>query len=322
MGKKLRTRSKCRKLTAAQVNAATLQDYFYRLRKICLSMFEWRNLPDSMDARFLEMTLFNWGQAAMLYSDNYGFINTKAANAGKINIYGLPTQINCFSYGGFSEQRTVYNGLIKDAKGNYINKKNEEAVLVLNNFDSLPTVDTIELFAWRLANAERTSDINIATQKMPFIISTDERQRLSMKVMYEQIEENEVAIVGDKNALATDSIKVLKTGAPFIADKLKDYKRDIWNEALLFLGIQVIEEKKERLVEVEASQNNEVTNLNLQSFMITRQKACDEFNEKFGTDIEVKVRSDLKNVVKNELSSVKDFESEDLEVLVGGQENE
>lgn len=47
-------------LNSSVLNNATYLDYFHRLEKICLAMFEWVNLPSSMDARFLEKTLFEF----------------------------------------------------------------------------------------------------------------------------------------------------------------------------------------------------------------------------------------------------------------------
>lgn len=131
---------------------------------------------------------------------------------------------------------------------------------------------------------------------------------------------NRPFIFGDKDSLSPDQIKALRTEAPFVADKIQNYKDKIWNEALQFLGINnIIVEKKERLITDEADSNNEVTNLNLQSFLIPRLEACKQFNEKFGLvgtdkEISVRVRSDLANILKNELSIVKDFEP-DKEII-------
>ena len=82
---------------AVLMNNATYFDYLERFKRIVLSMFEWTNLPDSMDARYLERCLYYTGQAAMLYLEPYGYINTKSATSGKLNLYGLPTRIRCFS---------------------------------------------------------------------------------------------------------------------------------------------------------------------------------------------------------------------------------
>ena len=77
-------------------------------------------------------------------------------------------------------------------------------------------------------------------------------------------------------------------------------------------------DKKERLVSDEANSNNEVINLNLDSFFSPRKLACKQFNKLFGlegTDKEISVRlnADLHNVIKNELSSVKDFQNKEVE---------
>ena len=80
---------------AVLLDSQTYFDYLERMKKIALSMFEWVNLPDTMNERYLEMCLYYRGKAALLYDEDYGFINTQAADSGYINIYGLPTLLNC-----------------------------------------------------------------------------------------------------------------------------------------------------------------------------------------------------------------------------------
>ena len=71
-------------------------------------------------------------------------------------------------------------------------------------------------------------------------------------------------------------------------------------------------DKKERLITGEANANNELINLNLQSFLAPRQEACKRFNDLFGLtgtdkEISVKLRSDLYNIIKQEESIVNDY---------------
>ena len=191
----------------------------------------------------------------------------------------------------------------------------DTCVLVMNNWDRIPTVATIQLFAYRLYEAEVTAMTNIKAQKTPILITVDESQRLMMENMYSQYEGNRPVIFGDKKQLADGVIKAIKTDAPFIADKVMDYKKEIWNEALSYLGINNISiNKKERLITDEANSNNELINMNLQSFLVPRMEACKQFNKKYGLEgtdkeISVRVRSDLINVIKRELSITKDYES-------------
>ena len=299
---------------ALELNNATFYDYLNRFKRIALSMFEWVNLPKSMDARYLEKCLFYNGQAALLKDKTYGFINTKAAANGYVNIYGLPTKINCFSY-SYQSIRTLYTGLnenLSPAQMEY--QKNNECILVMNNEDRLPTAGSLELFAWRLYNADRTCDVNIIAQKTPVMVITDEKQRLTMMQVYNQYNGNMPFIFGDKDLLTDgNKIEAISTKADYIVDKITDYKKEIWNEALTFLGINnIARDKKERLTENESNENTELVNLNLQSMLAPRLEACRQFNEKFGLtgtdkEISVRVRSDLENIIKHEQSIVSDY---------------
>ena len=299
---------------ALELNDATYVDYLNRFKRIALSMFEWVNLPKSMDARYLELCLFYNGQAALLKDPKYGFINTKASANGYVNIYGLPTKVNCFSY-SYQSVRTLYTGLdpmLSEKQFEY--QKNNECILVMNNEDRLPTAGSLSLFSWRLYNADRTCDVNIQAQKTPVMILADEKQRQTMINMYNQYNGNIPFIFGDKNLLTDgSSVEALKTDAPYIVDKISDYKKEIWNEALTYLGINnVARDKKERLTENESNENNELVNLNLQAMLIPRIRACKQFNEKYGLtgtdkEISVRVRSDLYNIIKQEESVVSDY---------------
>jgi hypothetical protein len=285
------------------MNDQTYIDYLERMKKICLSMFEWVNLPQSMNARFLEMCLFYNGQAALLYDDNYGYINTMAADGGYINIYGLPTELNCYSY-RFNQRRQLYMTDTGEEKG-------KECILVMNNYERIPTTATVSLFAYRLAEAERTADVNIKAQRTPILITTDQKQYFTLKKMYEEYDGNTPAIYADKNVISPDALKALKTDAPFIVNDIMEYKIKIWDEFLTFMGLNNIAEKKERFVTSEIDSNNEVINLNLQALLIPRKEACRQFNEKYGLmgekAIDVKVRSDLYNLIKEYESVTKDY---------------
>ena len=304
---------------AMLMNSQTYNDYLDRMKKICLSMFEWR-LPDSMNARFLEMCLYYQGQAAMFYDSEYGYINSMACDGGYINLYGLPTEVQCYSY-RFNQRRTLYTVDTGE-------EKDKECILVMNNYERVPTAATISLFAYRLAEAQRTADVNIKAQRTPVLITTDQKQYYTLKKMYEEFDGNSPAIFADKNLITPDALKAIKTDAPFIAEHIMDYKREIWNEFLTFMGISNLSEKRERMISNEVDSNNELVNLNLQALLIPRKEACKQFNEKYGLAgdkaIDVKVRSDLYNLVKQFESVTEDYkDSKRDEVLIEeGLENE
>lgn len=288
------------------LNDSTYIDYQRRMQKICLSMFEWINLPSSMDQRFLERTLFFEGRASLLYDDEFGFINTKCADGGYLNIYDLPTKLHCYSH-QYSTDRLVYSGFKEDNE-----ELTKQCVMVMNNWDRVPTAATIDLFAYRLYVAQRSADVNIMAQRTPVLLLGTEKQKLTLENLYNKYNGNQPFIFGDKDIISNDMLKSISTEAPYVADKLQEYKKEIWNEFLTFIGVNNIDvEKKERLISGESNANNESINLNLESYLAPRKEACKKFNELFGLTgdkaIDVRVRSDLYNVIKNEESIIQDY---------------
>lgn len=261
----------------------------------------------------------------MLYLEPYGFINTKSATSGKLNLYGLPTRIRCYSYGEINTSRRVFNGVseavakINGYEDDTDDDKSTEAILVLNNWEGVATATTVELFAMRMAIAERAIDVNIRAQKTPFMVVTNDNERLSMMNALDQVEKNAMALVVERNHFDPESFKTLETQAPYVADKLTDYKRGIWNEFLTFLGVDNISEKRERMISAETMSNNECVNLNMMASFKTREKAAREFNQKYGKNVEVKLRSDVYNIIKSTESvivdSLKDENPETIEKM-------
>lgn len=304
-------------IDSALSNDDTYFDYLRRMRMVALSMFEWK-LPKGMDARYLEKCLYYKGMASMFETPEFGFINTQCYTNGYLNIYGLPSALNCNTFNGLHWYKKLFTR-IGETDEVIDKQRKEECVLVLNDWEGVPTAFTIEQFAYRMYLAQRAADVNMSAQRTPVMVVCSDKQRLTMQNLYSQYDGNMPFIFGDKESnINENSLKALKTDAPFICDKIIDYKKEIWNEFLQFLGVNSISiEKKERLITDEANQNNEVINLYLQSRLATRQKACEEFNELYGLTgddrIEVRVRSDLHNIIKNAESVILDYKENLIE---------
>lgn len=304
---------------AMHINNITFTSYVNRMMRIALSMFTWENLPQGMNERFLEYTLYLYGQAALCQREDEGFINTQCTTSSKLNLYHLPTRMHCFAIGGINFDAQTYFG------GELIPgfKPTDYAVLVLNSQDLTPTNNMVEEFAYRLTEVQRTLDVNVKLHKMPYFVSMDDKQRLSFQNMMQQIDENVWAVYGNKNNLNLTQVQSVRTDTPYIIDKLTEYKTNIWNEFLTYLGVNNLHEKKERLVAQEAVTNNEVINLNLQSFLAPRQKAADLFNKLHSLTgdraVTVKLRSDLQNIVKQAESIINDY---NIDLSNADKENE
>ncbi|MBP5445109.1 MAG: hypothetical protein J6Y28_02960 [Acholeplasmatales bacterium] len=107
-----------------------------------------------------------------------GYINTRCTSNGTINLYGLPNKLHCYSF-DLHRSKLLYTGLnsieLDDIDDKLIKDReeiirNSSAVLVMNNWDRVPTEPTMTLFAQRLALADRCSDTNVEAQRTPVMI--------------------------------------------------------------------------------------------------------------------------------------------------------
>ena len=141
---------------------------------------------------------------------------------------------------------------------------------------------------------DRSIDVNAKAQKTPVLIECDENTRLSMLNLYKEYDGNAPVIYGDR-ALNTSDLKVLKTDAPFVADKLYTLRTQIWNEALTYLGVNNVNvTKKERLISDEVNRNQGGTIASRKSRLKMRQEACEEINDMFGLNVWVEFEEDTR----------------------------
>lgn len=262
-----------RKVTIGELlNDLTFQITYNRLKNLALDMFEWEGLPEGMRPQYIENVLFHHGKALFFRDKNMGLLCLQANQNGGPNVYGEYQEWTAYGY----NYNTSY--------------KLNECVLIRNNVLLTNTHDVIMLYTNKLTEIERSLDANIKAQKFPYVITCDDKDLLTMKNVYRKIENNEPSIFADKN-LNMNAVSVLETKAPFVADKLADYRHDVTNEILSLLGINNSNtDKKERLISDEVNSNNEYIKKNVSYMLESREQACEEINAMFGTNISVKLR--------------------------------
>lgn len=264
---------------SAAMNNGTYKQYYNRLVELAISMFEWKNLPDSVDARFLELCLFVDGQAIFFYDEELGYLTLQNAMNGGFNVYRIPVNRRAYAVNGYNRELDENN-----------------SVIIFNNYLHTNSQLDAVMFAKRLYNLDRAIDVNANAMKTPIIIKCDETQRLTMLNLYKQYDGNEPYIFGDKS-INTNAIQVFKTDAPYVADKLYQLKTQIWNEALTYLGISNINvQKKERLITDEVTRNQGGTIASRYSRLNARRDACKQINAMFGLDIWCDYREDYQTI--------------------------
>lgn len=81
----------------ADTNNQSYIFYFNRLKELAISMFEWKNLPETVDPRFLELALFNEGMSVFFKDDVIGFLSLRTMIGGKLNLYQIPTMRTAYA---------------------------------------------------------------------------------------------------------------------------------------------------------------------------------------------------------------------------------
>lgn len=265
---------------SAVTNTLTHMQYLRRLMELSMSMFEWKNLPSTVDPRYIELRLFETGSVVFFKDDVLGELCLDCIQQGNFDVYGNPITRRAYS---------CYNNYQKVLS-------NKDSVIIWNNYLRTNSVTDIQLYAKRLWDLDRSVDVNAKAQKTPILIQCNEKQKLSMKNLYMQYDGNIPAIFADNN-IDINGIKVISTQAPYVADKLYQLKNQIWNEALTYLGISNLNiNKQERLITDEVSSSQGSTISSRYSRLECRKQAVEKINEMFGLNIEVDYRKDYQDI--------------------------
>ena len=258
------------------MNDYTYIQYAYRLMELSISMFEWKNLPEGIDERFLEMVLFTDGQAVFFRDDELGdYLALQCLINGKLNVYRIPINRRAFAVNGYQKQLT-----------------DKDSVIIFNNMLHTNSWLDVKMFAKRLYNLDRIIDVNANAQKTPILIKGNEQQRLTLNNLYKEYDGNAPVIFADKS-LDMNALQVLSTQAPYVADKIYQLKTQIWNEALTYLGISNVSfQKRERMVSDEVTRSQGGTVASRYSRLNARRQACEQINKMFGLNIDCDFRED------------------------------
>ena len=279
---------------AMNINNLTYIDYLNRLKLIATSLFTWKGLDEVAGfgaSRFLELVLYENGRACFVKDKEKGYLALRVNPSDKLNVYMLPEKVLAWSLG--------YN---KD----YLF---DDVIYIMNNNLEIPTSQSLQLFAYRLYETERTIDTNLIAQKTPVLIEGDTKTILTLKNVYMQYSGNTPFIFGNKQFDISNKLNVLKTDAPYLIDKLEDHKHEIWNEALTYLGIDNANtDKKERLITSEVESNDELINYYLNCFYKTRKDACDRINEKYNLNIELSLNKEILDLLDLDENDIINYE--------------
>lgn len=268
------------------MNEMSYYKELYKLLNIAISVFKWENLPDGIDARQLELWLLTQGSVLFFYDEALksdpkqrapeGYAILPASLSGEMDLYNLPTDRRAFAANGYNKEFDDTN-----------------SVVIFNNQLRTPDMFVLSLYAQRIAEIDRTIDVNVMNQKAPKVIRCDDKQRLTFKNIAAQIIGNVYTLMLDKVVDLKD-IDVIDLSVPFVGEDMDRLKRRYISEAMTYLGVEGVDtDKKERLIGQEVLRG--MGDVEAMRFirLTPRLEAAQMINDMFGLNVDVSFRSGL-----------------------------
>ena len=267
---------------------ARINEYVRYMLNRTSQMFEWRNLPDSIPVRVLELYLQCNGNVC-IYRHNdvpYPFVG---GLGGEPNVYYMPTIY------------TIANPALNLSVNAVIG---ENCIVIPSDTLYVGLLPMITKYATLLVETELTLMVNLINSRVPAIVGSDNSGGAdSAKLMFDDVERGKIGVVGT-NALI-DSLKSLpySSGASHsLADvmEIEQYLRaTLYNE----LGLQSNYNMKRAQLNDDEVAINGTTLLPLIDDMLNQRKiGADAVNAMFGTNISVDLKSSWK-LTRNDIES-------------------
>lgn len=279
-----------------------LNMWITRMLRLASSSIQWDEFPYTVDPVYLEYCLTRNGSAIIVNEPEIGLLCGSNASTGSLDIYGYPTQRSVVFRNG---QKAFYSP--------------QDSVIIYNNSMRAGDYPFYKIFANDLANIDMALRVNINSQKTMPILSSSVLNALSMKNLYQDIEENQGMRIIDAESMDVEKFKAalqFDNRKSFTGDNMLEVQREIWNRALTFIGINNVNvEKRERVNTFETNSNLDEIFIMRRDRLNARERACQELREKFGLQIEARYYSD--NVSRDTFM----LGGEDVGTVYGGSED-
>lgn len=263
-------------------NLLTYRMYKRQFFNLAENVFNFNNLPNFIDVSFLNKQLLFKGSVAFFIDEIMGLLALPFSILGKLDVYGRPTRIQVMGQNGYI--RTLDIG---------------EFVIMYDNNGRYPLYLDILQYSERIANIERTIDVNVNQMKTPRFWSVPQNMEKSVRDITNNIEGNNELILTYED-IDLNEISSTLAPSPYVSDKLSELKEKIYNEFLRLIGIaNMAYTKKERNIRDEITAMQGGTIASRYSRFKPREKAVKEINEKFGTNIEVEYYDGLPTTLKD-----------------------
>ena len=249
----------------------TYQMYLREMLSLAENVYAFDKVPENVDISYVNRNLLRKGAVVWFKDEVLGTIALPFTTRGQFDIYGNPIEVDARAFNGRYFRRL----------------KKDEFVIMYDNASRYPIYADIVQMAERIAMCVKTNDVNIKQQRTPRIWKTSQ----DMKKSVEDIINNIDCLVEDVttyDSIEWDDVNVVMAPAPYVADKIDTHLDKLWAEFYRLIGVaNLIEQKKERMIQDEMSASQGGTIASRYSRFEPRATAIKKINEKFGEKMSV-----------------------------------
>ena len=249
----------------------TYQMYLREMLSLAENVYAFDGVPENVDMSYVNRNLLRKGAVVWFKDEVLGTIALPFTTRGDFDVYGNPTEVDARAFNGRYFRRL----------------KKDEFVIMYDNASRYPIYADIVQMAERIAMCVKTNDVNIKQQRTPRIWRTSS----DMKKSVEDIINNIDCLVEDVttfDSIDFDELNVVMAPAPYVADKIDTHLDKLWAEFYRLIGVaNLIEQKKERMIQDEMSASQGGTIASRYSRFEPRADAIKKINEKFGEKMSV-----------------------------------
>lgn len=272
-------------------------------------IFEYKNLPDTIPHRDLELMLQTFAFVIFTKKDDKFYVFFGGLG-GMPNVYYQPTlAIVTNPY-----LRYNANLELKD----YVGKTNPDAVVIWNDSLHIGLLPMFDRNASLLAETDLSIRVACVNSRIPaFFKASDDNTKDSIKKMLEDIEQGKISVIGtSEDILGSDKtlsevFNSQRVGTIKELVELKQYLIGSWyNELGLNANFNM---KREAINESEADLNEDALLPLIDDMLESRKVGIEQINKLFGLNIEVDLTSSWKKIRADILESKKPEESKNEE---------
>lgn len=254
------------------------------IEDIAISIFEWENLPEGLESRYIERYLFESGMLCFFKANPQeeemaGLYALPVARAGELNVYSQPTKYECIS-----------------PKRNFT-RSISNSVLIFNTPLYIPTIAKIDTLVAEAVDIKFAAHVNRNSAcKTPPVFRVTDKNQLSAFNKYEEIVGNKPILVEDYKGMLPPDYGMGGDRPPYWGAELRAEYREVISEILTIIGvISNPVEKAERVNTIEASSNRGEIVDNIDTMLFARQRQIEKINTMFMSDLEKPIGIKINN---------------------------